>query len=587
MTPPNPLDELVGAALNAPLDPAREAELARLLRESSEARGTLRSYLQIEGGLIALAKAGLLNGSTTVPAPPTPQLRRSYRRLIIGLIASAAAIAALFFSLNAEVPPSPTALVLRKSARIVETDGHVEIMSANGDRRTASVGDALHAGESLRTADAGSYAVVELADRTRLELSAETSIRLAEGSSHTLRLDHGVVRRQDADTPDRPPLIVTTSSMTIRVEGDRFALSSMSPDSLRVDMEAGKAEVVRRHDQQSLTVESGSAVLVADDAHDMTLATLPRFCTEPRRILDFGGAWAIRFDSPDAAQLTAASFREIQRFPSEGPPHKTLLSTDTNNGRYAMFSADGRTLAVYRGTRSGDPILIWDVVANRRVTQIVAKVTDQRFVLSPDARWLATIDRDEKPPTAHVWDAQTGAERFALTADLRFEALAASPDSRILALGMMNNGRREPNHVRLIDAQTGTLLASLPTRAYPVTTLAFAPDGRRLAVGITGQVQIWDIESRTLLRTIRGFERVLSTLTFAPDGRRLAGGTQDGSVRVWDSETGAEFQVIHAGTTSVRVLVFSPDGRSIVTGGIKRRPLMIWDAEPIPEPKPL
>jgi WD40 repeat protein len=199
---------------------------------------------------------------------------------------------------------------------------------------------------------------------------------------------------------------------------------------------------------------------------------------------------------------------------------------------------------------------------------------------------LATVDKEEAPPVCHVWDGKTGARRFTVSSELKIECLAASPDSKLLAVGLVNLGRREPNKIRLLDAMTGKEIAVLPTRAYPLTVLAFTPDGRYLAAGITGLVQIWDLKKSEMVLTIRGFERVISTLAFSPDGKILAGGTQDGQVWLWDAQRGDEVQVIQAGTSGVRLLAFAPDGRALVTGGMKRHPLMIWDVAPQPKQQP-
>jgi WD40 repeat protein len=445
------------------------------------------------------------------------------------------------------------------------------------------VGQPLSAGDSLRTGEGNSLAVIELADSKRLELSPGTSVRLPEDGTGSVQLIQGVVRGNEGEHSERP-IVVTTNALKVRVEGNRFVLSSASPESLRVDVEAGKAEVVRQRDQKSLTVESGAAVLVHTETEDMTLGSMPRFVTEPKRVLGFPGVWAVFFE-PDGKHLLAASYHEVQRFGPGPTPEKTLLSTDRSQGRFAAFSRDGNTLAVYRGHRKEDPVILWDLRTREQRARVDARITDQRCVLAPDASWLATVDRDETPPVAHVWDGKTGERRHSLSSKLRINCLAASPDSTLLALGLLDLGKRAPNRIQLVDARTGEEVGVLRTQAAPLTVMAFSPDGRHLAAGITGQVQVWDVRERELLRTIRGFERVPVSLAWSPDGKILTGGTQDGQVWVWDAGRGEEVQVIRAGTSGVRVLAFAPDGRALLTGGIKRQPIMLWEVTP-PQGKP-
>jgi WD40 repeat protein len=303
----------------------------------------------------------------------------------------------------------------------------------------------------------------------------------------------------------------------------------------------------------------------------MTVGTLPRWVTEPRRVLDFPGAWAVHFD-PDGRHLLAASYRE------DGEVEKIPLSTDTNHGRFAAFSRDGGTLAVYRGVRREDPVILWDVRTRQQLRRIEARVTDQRFALAPDASWLATVNRDEVPLGVQLWDAKTGVQRATVPTDKIIISLAANPAGDLLAIGR--------NKVQLLEPLTGKLVADLPMHVFPVTALAFSPDGRYLAVGTSGAIHLWDVEKRSLLRTTRGFERMIQTLAFSPDGRLLAGGTVDGQVWVWDAQRGDEVQVIQAGFSGVRLLTFAPDGRSLVTGGIKGQPLMLWDVALPPASRP-
>lgn len=587
MNRPTPLEELLQGCLNGTLSEAEERDLARLLRESPEARSAMRSQLLVEAGLLTLALAQHLSGGQPVAAglPRTTPVRNllTGRRLVFASVLAASVlllIVALGWFSN---DPAPSGLahpgLPPVVARLVEADGKVEIVAPTGAVRPAAARDPLLAGESLRTGEGGSVAVVEFADATRLELSPETSIRLPDDGSRGVQLIQGVVRGHEGAQAPRSPIVVTTPAARVLIEGDRFHLSSTSPDRLRVEMDAGKAEVVRESDHKSLTVKSGAAVLVQPDAEDMAVGSMPRFATEPKRFLDFPGAWAVFFEA-DGKHMLAASAREMQRFGPEAPPEKTTFSTDKHQGRLAAFSDDGKTLATYRGLHREDPVILWDMTTRQQRVRVDARITDRRFALAPDASWLATVDRDETPATCRVWDGQTGGERFAVRAEPRVECVAASPDGGLLAVGVVDLGKRERNKVLLVDAGTGREVATLPTRAAPLTVLSFSPDGHHLAAGITGSVQVWDVDKKELLRTIRGFERVLLTLTYSPDGALLAGGTQDGQVWVWDAESGEPAQVIQAGTSGVRVLNFAPDGRVLATGGIKHHPLMLWEVPP-------
>ena len=117
-------------------------------------------------------------------------------------------------------------------------------------------------------------------------------------------------------------------------------------------------------------------------------------------------------------------------------------------------------------------------------------------------------------------------------------SLAWSPDGSKLALG----GFRE---VRIIDERTGGAVATLVGHADAVRSIAFSPDGKLLYAagglpGRSGEVKVWDAVQNTLLRTIKGHSDCLYATAVSPDGRLLATSGYDKSIRLWDTATGEE-----------------------------------------------
>ena len=76
-------------------------------------------------------------------------------------------------------------------------------------------------------------------------------------------------------------------------------------------------------------------------------------------------------------------------------------------------------------------------------------------------------------------------------------------------------------------------------------SLAFSADGKRLAVGNDNAVTVMDPASGRRLFVLRGHLGRVYSLAFSPDGTRLATGGGDGTARVWDAVSGQPLGLLH------------------------------------------
>jgi len=111
-----------------------------------------------------------------------------------------------------------------------------------------------------------------------------------------------------------------------------------------------------------------------------------------------------------------------------------------------------------------------------------------------------------------------------------------------------------------------------------VLSLAFSPDGERLATGASdGRVRVWSTRDGALLATGEGHAAEVWALAFSPDGSRLVSGSDDRTARVWDPDDGRPLATLTGHEGLVRDVAVSPDGRHVATAGERDRTFRVWE----------
>lgn len=178
--------------------------------------------------------------------------------------------------------------------------------------------------------------------------------------------------------------------------------------------------------------------------------------------------------------------------------------------------------------------------------------------------WVAQGAIDDTPPSAKavVIDADHPPKYLAPPV---VTSLAFSPDGRTIAV----SGYHE---VLLFDTEKYELKARLIGISERVQALAYSPDGKKLAAvggapGRFGEVQIWNPETEKLLISTPVTFDTLYGVSWSPDGRSVAFGCADNTVRAIDPLTGK--QTLQMGTHSDWVLgtAYSQDGAHLVSIG--------------------
>lgn len=210
---------------------------------------------------------------------------------------------------------------------------------------------------------------------------------------------------------------------------------------------------------------------------------------------------------------------------------------------------------------------------------------------SPDSQRLAVGGPLDK--RVSVWDVRTG-KRLPGPADQDGgpQALAYSPDGLFLAVargGVRFRGDvpvptgPERYVVSLWDSQSGAWVQNLvdetqEIETFGVTSIAFSPDSRFLAVNYTSGLAIYARNGESWSRT-GTLAPGASAIAFSPDGTRLVGTTGD-EVLVYEVPSArivARWHGLRTGIqTGFRTLAYRPLGNQIAVGEGAR--LGIFDA---------
>ena len=278
------------------------------------------------------------------------------------------------------------------------------------------------------------------------------------------------------------------------------------------------------------------------------------------------------------------------RHPTEEElPDKTYKVYLSANGQIFATGRDEDTLKV-RAFGSSEPTAVIPFLESELVST---------EALAPTGHRLAIVDRDRN---IHVWERPSPSNGGNRRQNWEKCAVLIGHPKGIRTLAFSPDGKRlasiSIDRIALLwDVDAGEQIAEMdlprpPSQGkrrgrYTDVGVAFSPFGDIIAGGHRGDTVLWDATDGKTVMTIpqpEESQRAIA-LCFSPCGEYLAsgawwqGGLQKVPIRLWKVATGENVATFWGHTTDVQGFAFSQDGTLLVSGGYDGV-IYLWDLKP-------
>jgi len=177
-----------------------------------------------------------------------------------------------------------------------------------------------------------------------------------------------------------------------------------------------------------------------------------------------------------------------------------------------------------------------------------------------------------------IYDAEAYDEIALLTGHKEeVSTVAFSPDGAKLASA---SGFHLPGTLKIWDAETTKNIATFQAEKGSKDSVAFSPDGTKLVWAD----RLWDVRTGQQRDIIQ--DKGLYKVEFSSDGKMIAGtdmsavnGKRAAVVKLYDIETGKHLKTLNQGTEWVSSIAFSPDGHLLASGSPSDGTVKLWNVD--------
>jgi WD40 repeat protein/serine/threonine protein kinase len=273
--------------------------------------------------------------------------------------------------------------------------------------------------------------------------------------------------------------------------------------------------------------------------------------------------------------------------------HTDLMTIPHSQGfvRSVAVSPDGRLIAT-AGTLDG-AVKLWHADTGQKFKTLSGHLEKEPVMctFSPDGRRIASVGcAMNRTNQLLIREVDTDKEILRLPVRTSGGAsLAFSPDGRKVAVASGIPGVAAEGWVKVYDAETGKEDHTYSSEDNPALFPSFSPDGKSL-LALLGpwdpddlqrkpkEIRVWDLQTKTFRKISNESTRLLVSARYTPDGRMIATCGYDSTLRLWDAEDGHERAVFRGHRACTNFAAFSSDGRRVATtsdDGSAR----IWDLQ--------